>query len=57
LHVPGNQLSNYEPWFSVVGRAGSGLRKAIGDKIVLDGIDLDVGSGAVFSLLARSGLS
>jgi len=55
--VPGNQLSNYEPWFSVVGRAGSGLRKAIGDKIVLDGIDLDVGSGAVFSLLARSGLS
>ncbi len=28
-----------------------GLRKAYGDKVVLDGIDLDVPSGTVFSLL------
>src|SRR5215831_11650342 len=31
--------------------AASGLRKAYGDKIVLDGIDLDVPAGTVFSLL------
>ncbi len=35
--------------------AASGLRKAFGDKIVLDGIDLDVGSGTVFSLLGPNG--
>ncbi len=35
--------------------AVSGLRKAFGDKIVLDGIDLDVGSGTVFSLLGPNG--
>jgi ABC-2 type transport system ATP-binding protein len=33
----------------------SGLRKAFGDKIVLDGIDLDVGRGTVFSLLGPNG--
>ncbi|HEX3779568.1 MAG TPA: ATP-binding cassette domain-containing protein [Pseudonocardiaceae bacterium] len=33
----------------------SGLRKAYGDKIVLDGIDLDVGAGTVFSLLGPNG--
>jgi ABC-2 type transport system ATP-binding protein len=33
----------------------SGLRKAYGDKIVLDGIDLDVPSGTVFSLLGPNG--
>ncbi|UGT66823.1 ATP-binding cassette domain-containing protein [Nocardia gipuzkoensis] len=33
----------------------SGLRKAYGDKIVLDGIDLDVRAGTVFSLLGPNG--
>ncbi|WP_053204392.1 ATP-binding cassette domain-containing protein [Jiangella muralis] len=33
----------------------SGLRKAFGDKIVLDGIDLDVEAGTVFSLLGPNG--
>ncbi|WAL66539.1 ATP-binding cassette domain-containing protein [Amycolatopsis cynarae] len=35
--------------------AVSGLRKAYGDKIVLDGIDLDVGAGTIFSLLGPNG--
>ncbi len=35
--------------------AASGLRKAFGDKIVLDGIDLDVPTGTVFSLLGPNG--
>jgi len=35
--------------------AASGLRKAYGDKIVLDGIDLDVPAGTVFSLLGPNG--
>ncbi len=35
--------------------AASGLRKAYGDKIVLDGIDLDVREGTVFSLLGPNG--
>lgn len=33
----------------------SGLRKAFGEKVVLDGIDLDVGVGTVFSLLGPNG--
>jgi ABC-2 type transport system ATP-binding protein len=33
----------------------SGLRKAFGDKVVLDGIDLSVASGTVFSLLGPNG--
>jgi len=33
----------------------SGLRKAFGDKIVLDGIDLSVTAGTVFSLLGPNG--
>ncbi|MEV0723454.1 ATP-binding cassette domain-containing protein [Micromonospora purpureochromogenes] len=33
----------------------SGLRKAFGDKVVLDGIDLDVPAGTVFSLLGPNG--
>ncbi|MBE1485797.1 ATP-binding cassette domain-containing protein [Plantactinospora soyae] len=33
----------------------SGLRKAFGNKIVLDGIDLDVPAGTVFSLLGPNG--
>jgi ABC-2 type transport system ATP-binding protein len=33
----------------------SGLRKAYGDKIVLDGIDLEVRAGTVFSLLGPNG--
>jgi ABC-2 type transport system ATP-binding protein len=35
--------------------AASGLRKSFGDKIVLDGIDLDVAAGTVFSLLGPNG--
>jgi ABC-2 type transport system ATP-binding protein len=33
----------------------SGLRKAYGDKVVLDGIDLEVRAGSVFSLLGPNG--
>jgi ABC-2 type transport system ATP-binding protein len=33
----------------------SGLRKAFGDKTVLDGIDLDVRAGSVFSMLGPNG--
>ncbi|WP_280837634.1 ATP-binding cassette domain-containing protein [Micromonospora sp. A200] len=33
----------------------SGLRKAFGDKTVLDGIDLDVRAGTIFSLLGPNG--
>jgi ABC-2 type transport system ATP-binding protein len=32
-----------------------GLRKAFGDKVVLDGIDLDVQEGSVFALLGPNG--
>ncbi|NUT93579.1 MAG: ATP-binding cassette domain-containing protein, partial [Saccharothrix sp.] len=32
-----------------------GLRKNFGDKVVLDGIDLDVAEGTVFSLLGPNG--
>jgi len=35
--------------------AALGLRKAYGDKVVLDGIDLDVPAGSVFSLLGPNG--
>ena len=35
--------------------AASGLRKAFGDKVVLDGIDLDVRAGTIFSLLGPNG--
>src|SRR5580658_1822075 len=35
--------------------AVSGMRKAYGDKTVLDGIDLDVPAGTVFSLLGPNG--
>jgi ABC-2 type transport system ATP-binding protein len=35
--------------------AASGLRKAYGDKTVLDGIDLDISSGTIFSLLGPNG--
>ncbi|GIF75279.1 ATP-binding cassette domain-containing protein [Asanoa siamensis] len=33
----------------------SGLRKAYGDKVVLDGIDLEVAAGTIFSLLGPNG--
>ena len=33
----------------------TGLRKAYQDKVVLDGIDLDVAAGSVFSLLGPNG--
>ncbi|TDB91244.1 ATP-binding cassette domain-containing protein [Actinomadura sp. 7K534] len=33
----------------------SGLRKAYGDKVVLDGIDFEVATGSVFSLLGPNG--
>src|SRR5215472_14948612 len=35
--------------------AASGLRKAYGDKVVLDGIDLSVQAGTIFSLLGPNG--
>jgi len=35
--------------------AVSGLRKAYGDKVVLDGIDLNVPAGTIFSLLGPNG--
>lgn len=35
--------------------AVSGLRKSFGKKTVLDGIDLDIGTGTVFSLLGPNG--
>ncbi|MFF0611767.1 ATP-binding cassette domain-containing protein [Nocardia tengchongensis] len=35
--------------------AASGLRKAYGDKTILDGIDLNIGSGTIFSLLGPNG--
>ncbi|MGW5385584.1 ATP-binding cassette domain-containing protein [Nocardia sp. NPDC003963] len=35
--------------------AASGLRKAYGDKTVLDGIDLSIGAGTIFSLLGPNG--
>ncbi|MGW1742750.1 ATP-binding cassette domain-containing protein [Nocardia sp. NPDC001965] len=35
--------------------AASGLRKAYGDKTVLDGIDLNIGAGTIFSLLGPNG--
>ena len=35
--------------------AATGLRKAFGDKVVLDDIDLDVPAGTVFSLLGPNG--
>jgi ABC-2 type transport system ATP-binding protein len=33
----------------------TGLRKSFGDKVVLDGIDLEVGTGTTFSLLGPNG--
>ncbi|MEU9400903.1 ATP-binding cassette domain-containing protein [Streptomyces sp. NPDC048242] len=35
--------------------AVSGLRKAYGDKVVLDGVDFDVSEGSVFALLGPNG--
>jgi ABC-2 type transport system ATP-binding protein len=35
--------------------AVSGLRKAFGDKVVLDGIDFEVATGSVFSMLGPNG--
>ncbi|GAB2714562.1 ATP-binding cassette domain-containing protein [Nocardia thraciensis] len=35
--------------------AASGLRKTYGDKMVLDGIDLNIGAGSIFSLLGPNG--
>ncbi|MEU6582086.1 ATP-binding cassette domain-containing protein [Nocardia sp. NPDC046763] len=35
--------------------AASGLRKAYGDKTILDGIDLNIGAGTIFSLLGPNG--
>ena len=33
----------------------AGLRKSYGDRVVLDGIDLDVAEGTVFALLGPNG--
>ena len=35
--------------------AATGLRKSYGDKLVLDGIDLDVAAGTIFALLGPNG--
>jgi ABC-2 type transport system ATP-binding protein len=35
--------------------AATGLRKSYGDKIVLDGVDLEVAEGTVFALLGPNG--
>jgi ABC-2 type transport system ATP-binding protein len=35
--------------------AATGLRKAYGDKVVLDGIDFDVAAGSIFSMLGPNG--
>jgi ABC-2 type transport system ATP-binding protein len=35
--------------------AATGLRKSFGDKVVLDGIDLHVAEGSIFSLLGPNG--
>ncbi|MFE7741524.1 ATP-binding cassette domain-containing protein [Nocardia sp. NPDC057455] len=35
--------------------AASGLRKAYGDRTILDGIDLNIGAGTIFSLLGPNG--
>jgi ABC-2 type transport system ATP-binding protein len=33
----------------------AGLRKTFGDKVVLDGIDLDIAEGTIFALLGPNG--
>ena len=35
--------------------SATGLRKSYGDKVVLEGIDLDVAPGTVFSVLGPNG--
>ena len=35
--------------------AATGLRKSYGDKTVLDGIDIEVPTGTIFSLLGPNG--
>jgi ABC-2 type transport system ATP-binding protein len=35
--------------------AATGLRKAFGDKVVLDGLDLDIAEGTIFALLGPNG--
>ena len=37
------------------GIAATGLRKSFGDQVVLDGLDLNVQPGTVFSLLGANG--
>ena len=43
-------MSIYRPAITV-----TGLRKSYGDKLVLNGIDLDVPEGTVFALLGPNG--
>jgi ABC-2 type transport system ATP-binding protein len=40
---------------SQLGITAAGLRKSFGDKVVLDGIDLDVAGGTIFALLGPNG--
>ena len=35
--------------------SATGLRKSYGDKVVLDGIDLNVAEGTIYSLLGPNG--
>src|SRR5262249_11525463 len=40
---------------SELGISAAGLRKSFGDKVVLDGVDLDVQKGTIFALLGPNG--
>src|SRR4029450_7133182 len=40
---------------SQLGITAAGLRKSFGDKLVLDGIDLEVPAGTIFALLGPNG--
>jgi ABC-2 type transport system ATP-binding protein len=40
---------------SRLGITAAGLRKSFGDKVVLDGVDLDVAAGTIFALLGPNG--
>ncbi|MFE7333062.1 ATP-binding cassette domain-containing protein, partial [Streptomyces sp. NPDC057565] len=49
------QLPEGAPLMTNLAIAANGLRKSYGDKVVLDGVDLAVPEGTVFSLLGPNG--